>query len=246
MTTRVLLFHPDYARSKANRALADAAAAVAGVEIVDMYGRYPTGSIDVDHEVAGLLAAERLVLQFPVQWYSTPPLLKAWQDEVLSPMYYVHAKEQGDRMRGAPVMVAATAGNTRQAYGAEGVNLSAGGASEAAPVHRAPLLLELDAAVRHPRSKQVRRRGAEGRGSGLRAPSRGVGRLAQPCGRGLRSAVRAPGLCTRGRFALGARLRPFAGGASRGLGRGGKKSVGGPPTPAPRLHRRRTPAGRVP
>ena len=123
MSTSVLLFHPDFAKSKANRALADAAGAVEGVEVVDMYARYPDGKVDVEREVAGLMAVERLVLQFPVQWYSTPPLLKAWQDDVLSPMYYVHPKEQGDTMRGLPVLVAATAGNKVEAYTPEGVNL---------------------------------------------------------------------------------------------------------------------------
>ena len=123
MSTRVLLFHPTFGQSKANRALADAAAGVDGVEVVDMYARYPDGKVDSDREVADLMSTERLVLQFPVQWYSTPPLLKAWEDEVLSRMYYVHPKEEGDRMRGLPVMVAATAGNTPQAYTAEGVNL---------------------------------------------------------------------------------------------------------------------------
>ena len=123
MSTLVLLFHPTFGKSKANRALADAAHAVEGVEVVDVYARYPDGKVDADREVAGLLAAERLVLQFPVQWYSTPPLLKAWQDEVLSRMYYVLPKEEGDRLNGLPVMVAATAGNTPQAYTPDGINL---------------------------------------------------------------------------------------------------------------------------
>lgn len=123
MAITVLLFHPTFGKSRANRALADAAREVEGVEVVDMYARYPDEKVDCDREVAGLMAAERLVLQFPVQWYSTPPLLKAWEDEVLSRMYYVHPKEEGDTMKGLPVMVAATAGNTPDAYGAEGINL---------------------------------------------------------------------------------------------------------------------------
>jgi putative NADPH-quinone reductase len=69
------------------------------------------------------LAAERLVLQFPVQWYSTPPLLKAWQDTVLTRMYYVRSDEEGERLRDLPVLVAATAGNDPSAYAADGINL---------------------------------------------------------------------------------------------------------------------------
>ena len=93
----ILLSHPDYARSRANRALADAASRVPGIEVAHLEGLYPDGAIDADAEVARLLAAERVVLQFPVQWYATPPLLKAWQDAVLSRMFYVHPDTEGAR-----------------------------------------------------------------------------------------------------------------------------------------------------
>ena len=75
--TLILLFHPDYDNSRANRALAEAAGSRPGTTIVDMQALYPDGRIDADVEVARPLAAERIILQFPVQWYSTPPLLKA-------------------------------------------------------------------------------------------------------------------------------------------------------------------------
>jgi putative NADPH-quinone reductase len=124
MTTHILLFHDHPARSRVNRALADAAAALPDVTIADMGMLYPSSNdIDVDVEVARLLAADRLVLQFPVQWYSTPPLLKAWQDKVLTRMFYINAQTEGDRLKGLPVMVAATAGNVEAAYAADGVNL---------------------------------------------------------------------------------------------------------------------------
>ena len=124
MTTLILLFHPDFARSEANRALAEAAARLPGVAIHDMGALYPDPrSIDVDAEAERLFSADRLVLQFPVQWYSSPPLLKAWQDAVLTRMYYIRAEEEGERLRGLPVMVAATAGNQPEAYQPDGINL---------------------------------------------------------------------------------------------------------------------------
>ena len=119
----ILLSHPEYARSRANRAMAEAAARVPGVEVAHLDGLYPDGRIDADAEVSRLVAARRVVLQFPVQWYSTPPLLKAWQDAVLSRMFYVHPDTEGARIAGRPLMVAATAGNTPAAYSPEGVNL---------------------------------------------------------------------------------------------------------------------------
>ena len=121
--TLVLLFHPDLARSRANAALASGARQVPGVEIVDMHSLYPDGAINVDGEVARLLTAGRLVLQFPVQWYSPPPLLRVWQDTVLTRMFYVAYPQEGAALEGTPLMIAATAGNTKSAYRPNGVNL---------------------------------------------------------------------------------------------------------------------------
>ncbi|GAB2183796.1 NAD(P)H-dependent oxidoreductase [Roseibium sp. LAB1] len=123
--TLVLLFHPDLKQSKANAALAIAAANVDGVNVVDMQAAYPQGLDlfrDGEREAARLLEADRIVLQFPVQWYSTPPLLKAWQDAVLTRMFYIAYEEEGHRLGGTPLMLAATAGNVPEAYGPTGAN----------------------------------------------------------------------------------------------------------------------------
>lgn len=126
MKTLILLFHPDLSKSKANAALVRAAASLEGVEIVDMVSRYPAGRLDrgkdAEAEAQRLLGADRLVLQFPIQWYSTPPLLKAWQDAVLTRMFYIHPDTEGACMAGTPLMVAATAGNVPEAYRPSGAN----------------------------------------------------------------------------------------------------------------------------
>jgi putative NADPH-quinone reductase len=124
--TLILLFHPDIEKSKANAALQSAAHTVPDTLVVDMQKRYPDGVIDMHTvgaaEARALLEADRIVLQFPVQWYSTPPLLKAWQDAVLTRMCYIHADTEGDKLAGTPLMIAATAGNTPDAYGRGGAN----------------------------------------------------------------------------------------------------------------------------
>ncbi|WP_397458373.1 NAD(P)H-dependent oxidoreductase [Pseudomonas asplenii] len=124
--TLLLLFHPDSNRSKANAALVRAAAPLPGVQVVDMSAACPQGLDllrDGEREAARLLAADRIVLQFPMQWYSSPPLLKAWQDAVLTRMFYIAYEAEGRRLEGTPVMVAITAGNTVEAYTAGGRNL---------------------------------------------------------------------------------------------------------------------------
>lgn len=120
--TLILNFHPAPDDSRANRALASAAGGLPGVQVVEMQTLYPNGAIDTDIEAARLLAVDRLILQFPVQWYSAPPLLKVWQNTLLTRMYYMAAETEGDRLVGMPVMVAATAGNTPAAYTPEGAN----------------------------------------------------------------------------------------------------------------------------
>lgn len=124
--TLILLFHPDLARSRANAALAAAAAKLPGVEIIDMQTAYPEGIDffrDGEHEAKRLMSADRIVLQFPVQWYSTPPLLKAWQDAVLTRMFYVTYEQEGRQLEGTPLMIAATAGNVPEAYREGGRNM---------------------------------------------------------------------------------------------------------------------------
>lgn len=120
--TLILLFHPDLSGSRANAALAGTALRLPDVEVIDMYALYPDGSIDAEQEVARLLSADRIVLQFPIQWYSTPPLLKAWQDAVLTRMYYVHYETEGRLLEGTPLLIATTAGNVPAAYAADGAN----------------------------------------------------------------------------------------------------------------------------
>lgn len=124
--TLILLFHRDLSKSKANASLRSAAETIDNVEIVDMQARYPDGEInmftDGEVEAAMLLNADRIVLQFPIQWYSTPALLKAWQDAVLTRMYYIFAENEGNKLVGTPLMIAATAGNIPSAYTREGTN----------------------------------------------------------------------------------------------------------------------------
>jgi len=124
--TLILVFHSDMAASRANSALAATARTLPDVEVVDMQARYPESRIDLYADAARdaqmLLGADRIVLQFPVQWYSTPSLLKTWQDAVLTRMYYLEHEAEGDRLAGTPLMIAATAGNISAAYGRGGRN----------------------------------------------------------------------------------------------------------------------------
>ena len=79
----VLLAHPALGRSEANKPMVSATRKVAGVSLVDLYAEYPRFEIDIDREQARLRESDVIVFLHPLYWYSTPSLLKEWQDLVL-------------------------------------------------------------------------------------------------------------------------------------------------------------------
>ena len=115
MITVLLLAHPDFATSRANRALLAGLNDLPGLEVAELYALYPDGKIDVAVERERVLRADRLVLQFPLQWYSTPPLLKHWQDAVLTPLFYLEP-DIAASTAGLPVLAATTTGGPLASY----------------------------------------------------------------------------------------------------------------------------------
>lgn len=118
----ILSAHPDIEFSRTNRAMLAAARRLPGVEIADLYTLYPDGEIDVDRECARLLEARTIVLQFPLQWYSTPSRLKEWQDTILTHMVYLDFEGQGKHLVGRRFLLAVTAGASEATYAADGYN----------------------------------------------------------------------------------------------------------------------------
>ena len=115
MVTVLLLAHPDLAASRANRALLAGLNDLPGLEVAELYGLYPDGRIDVAVERGRVLRADRLVLQFPLYWYSTPSLLKHWQDAVLTPLFY-REPDVAASTAGLPMLAATTTGGPPASY----------------------------------------------------------------------------------------------------------------------------------
>jgi glutathione-regulated potassium-efflux system ancillary protein KefF len=112
--------HPHHARSRANRALLDAAASIPDLHVRWLYDLYPDFDIDVDAEQTVLAAADAIVLQHPVYWYSLSALAKLWLDTV-----FVHGwayGEGGTALVGKRFLWAATTGGDRSTYGPGGVH----------------------------------------------------------------------------------------------------------------------------
>ena len=118
MKTLVLVFHPDMSASRVNRLLAARAETLGDdVTVRYMYDTYPDQKVDVDAEQAALEAADRVVLQFPMYWYSTPALLKQWEDDVL--LYGWAYGSTGKALAGKELLVAVSTGGPGDAYSHE-------------------------------------------------------------------------------------------------------------------------------
>ena len=116
----VLAAHPNWRESRVNRLLLEAAGTVAGVQVTDLYGRYPDYDIDVKREQAQAEAAQLLVLLHPIQWYSMPALMKLWLDEVLR--YGWAYGQRGTALHGKDLWLVATTGGPEGSYHPQGYN----------------------------------------------------------------------------------------------------------------------------
>lgn len=117
----LLLFaHPALYRSRVNRPLLDAARTVDGVTAFDLYEAYPDFQIDVEEQKDLLRRHELVVFQHPFFWYSSPSLLKEWQDLVLQ--YGFAYGPTGKELVGKSLMTAITTGGAEDAYRPEGHN----------------------------------------------------------------------------------------------------------------------------
>ena len=116
----VIYAHPAPHKSRVNRRLAQAARALAGVEVLDLYETYPDFYIDVAAEQARLERASAVAFVHPIQWYSSPSLLKEWVDTVLQAGWAYG--QQGGALQGKAYWLVITAGGPEAAYTEAGVH----------------------------------------------------------------------------------------------------------------------------
>ena len=121
----VITAHPQMEQSRINRRLMRAAHklapdAASKVLVRDLYSLYPDYLVDVPAEQALLASAQLIVWQHPIQWYSMPPLMKLWVDEVLA--FGWAYGPGGTALRGKDLWLVATTGGPQESYRPDSYN----------------------------------------------------------------------------------------------------------------------------
>ena len=120
MRILVLAAHPRPSTSIVQRALSNAARSIAGVTFHDLYAAYPDFGIHAAREQELLLAHDVIIFQHPFYWYSSPAIIKEWQDIVLD--FGWAYGPGGNRLHGKFMMQAISTGGAEGFYHAKGRN----------------------------------------------------------------------------------------------------------------------------
>jgi glutathione-regulated potassium-efflux system ancillary protein KefF len=118
----VIAAHPQLEQSRVTRALLRAATAAdpQRVAVRSLYRLYPDYFIDVAAEQEALQQARLVVWLHPVHWYSMPPLMKLWLDEVFS--FGWAYGPGGQALRGKDLWLATSTGGPEESYRPDGYN----------------------------------------------------------------------------------------------------------------------------
>jgi len=119
MKTLVILAHPNLEISRVNQRWKEELLQYPNdITIHEIYKEYPNWNIDVLREQEILEAYDHVIFQFPLYWYSYPPLLKKWFDDVFT--YGWAYGSTGDKLKGKKLGLAVSIGDKKENYKPEG------------------------------------------------------------------------------------------------------------------------------
>lgn len=116
----LMLAHPRFEKSRANRALLTAIQDLQFVTVHDLYELYPDFNIDVEREHELLIQHHIIIWQYPLYMYSPPAILKQWMDLVLE-LGWAHGAG-GNNLKGKFICNVVTTGGSSSSYGPQGFN----------------------------------------------------------------------------------------------------------------------------
>lgn len=115
MKTLVILTHPNIEDSKVNKRWKQELVQYPDeITVHELYKEYPDWIIDVEREQRLLEAHDHIIFQFPLYWYSYPPLLKKWLDDVFT--YGWAYGSNGGKLKGKKIGAAISAGGKEEDY----------------------------------------------------------------------------------------------------------------------------------
>jgi glutathione-regulated potassium-efflux system ancillary protein KefG len=120
MKILILFAHPALQKSKVNQQLIKSAYDTNGVQVNDLYERYPDFNIDIKAEQNLLIEHDVIVFQHPFYWYSSPAILKEWQDLVLEHNFAYG--EKGKALTGKYLCSVISTGGNKASYQSDGYN----------------------------------------------------------------------------------------------------------------------------
>ncbi|PSM53110.1 flavodoxin-like fold domain-containing protein, putative NAD(P)H (quinone) dehydrogenase/reductase [Campylobacter blaseri] len=112
--------HPAKRHSSINKTLIKAVKNLENITINDLYANYPDFLIDVKREQKLCEEHDIIIFQHPLYWYSTPAIVKEWQDLVLEHgwAYGSNAEALKDKI----FLEAISAGRDEETYHKDGLN----------------------------------------------------------------------------------------------------------------------------
>lgn len=119
MKTLVILAHPNIEKSRVNKVWKQELCRYPNeITVHELYKEYPDWKIDVAEEQQLLEAHDHVILQFPLYWYSYPPLLKKWLDDVFTHGWAYGSK--GKKLQGKRFGLAISIGDKKENYSPTG------------------------------------------------------------------------------------------------------------------------------
>ncbi|TCS78152.1 NAD(P)H-dependent oxidoreductase [Pectinatus cerevisiiphilus] len=119
MKTLVILAHPNIEKSRVNKVWKQELCQYQNeITVHELYKEYPDWKIDVAREQQLLEAHDHIILQFPLYWYSYPPLLKKWLDDVFTHGWAYGSK--GKKLQGKRFGLAISIGDKKENYSPTG------------------------------------------------------------------------------------------------------------------------------
>ena len=118
MKTLVILVHPDMENSRINKSWKEELEKYPDkITIHELYKEYPDWNIDIKKEQELILKHDNIIFEFPLYWYSSPPILKKWLDDVLS-FNWAYGNEY--RLKGKNIGFAVSVGGPETEYSKTG------------------------------------------------------------------------------------------------------------------------------